>query len=262
MGFAWRLRRGKAAIAKKYKPERSAWSKWVLRQPQADLNRYAYVDGTTFHLARTPEEHEDHKRAALGKHCYRLYDGSDSLEGRNVGASSYAKSQGQPIKIWGFFCNGRLEYMVLPKDHNAAGKETTQHMTGVRYRGMVSKHFAKWRRACMPRGRVFIVKDYERFLRADLTIAAEEKAGCDQVPMYPKCSPDLNAIEGWWRKLKLYLEEREPSGRESRAAFLRRLRNAVDHLNRKCQKQGRALCRNQKVRARECLKLKGARTRW
>ena len=103
LGYAWRLRRGKAAIAKKYKPERLAWSKWVLTQPQGDLNRYAYVDGTTFNLARTPEEHEDHKRAALGKYCYRMSDGSDALEDQNVGASSYAKSQGQPIKIWVFF---------------------------------------------------------------------------------------------------------------------------------------------------------------
>ena len=262
LGYGWRLRRSKAAIAKKYKPERLDWSAWVVRQPKVDLDRYAYVDGTTFHLSRTAEEHEDQRRASLGKYCYRLLDGSDSLEDKNVGASSYAKSQGQPIKIWGFFCDGRLEYMVLPKDYNKAGKETTQNMTGVRYRAMVSKHFAKWRKKCIPRGRVFVVKDYERFLRAEMTIEAEEKSGCDQVPKYPKCSPDFNAIEGWWRKLKLHLEEREPSGKEKRADFLRRLRRAVDHLNSKCREQGRALCRNQKERARMCKKLKGARTKW
>ena len=135
-------------------------------------------------------------------------------------------------------------------------------MTGVRYRGMVNKYFASWRKKCWPRGRVFIVKDYEKFLRADLTIAAEDKAGCDQVPMYPKSSPDLNAIEGWWRKLKLYLEEREPVERETRTAFLRRLRRAVDYLNRNCRKHGRQLCRNQKERAKMCKRLKGARTKW
>ena len=43
LGFAWRLRRGKAAIAKKYKPERLVWSDWVEKQPQSDLNHYAYV---------------------------------------------------------------------------------------------------------------------------------------------------------------------------------------------------------------------------
>ena len=71
-------------------------------------------------------------------------------------------------------------------------------------------------------------------------------------PKYPKSSPDFNAIEGWWRKLKLYLEEREPTERETRDEFLRRLRRAVDHVNTKCRAQGRKLCQNQKERAREC----------
>ena len=80
LGFAWRLRRAKAAIGKKYKPGRLDWSDWVRKQPQKDLNRYAYVDGTGFYLARTPEEKEDKGRACLGKYCYRLSTGQDSLE--------------------------------------------------------------------------------------------------------------------------------------------------------------------------------------
>ncbi len=263
MGFVWRLRRGKAAIGKKYKPERLDYSDWVLKQPQKELNRQAYVDGASFYLATTAEQHEDKQRACLGKHCYRLQTGEDSLEDRNVGASSYAKAQGLPIKIWGFFCDGHLEYYVLPKDYTDKGKLTTKHMNGELYRSMVQKQFAKWRKTCLPRGgRVYVVKDYEKFLRSAETIAAETKAGCDQVPKYPKSSPDFNAIEGWWRKLKLYLEEREPTERETREEFLRRLRRAVDHLNTKCRSQGRKLCRNQKERARECKKLAGARTRW
>ena len=87
LGYGWRLRRGKAAIAKKYKPERLEYSRWVSKQPQRDLNRWAYVDGTGFYLARTAEEHEDKARRVLGKYCYRLLDGSDSLEDNNVGAS-------------------------------------------------------------------------------------------------------------------------------------------------------------------------------
>jgi len=263
MKYVWRLRRGKAAIAAKYKPQRLTYSDWVLDQSQADLNRFAYVDGTGFYLARTPEQQVDKERAGLGRYCYRLATGEDSLEDRNVGASCYAKGQGLPVKIWGFFCDGWLEYYVLPKDYTDDGKLTTKHMNGDRYRAMVAKHFAGWRKKCLPRGgRVFVVKDYERFLRSEETIAAETQAGCHQIPEYPKCSPDLNAIEGWWRKLKLRLEETEPTGMESREAFLRRLRRAVDFLNRNCRAQGRRLCRNQKERARECKKLAGARTRW
>ena len=123
LGLAWRLRRAKTAIGKKYIPERIAYCKWVARQAQADLNRWAYVDGTSFHLARTPEEHEDKQRAALGKSCWRMKNGQDSLEDRNVGPSCYAKGQGQPIKIWGFFCDGYLDYYILPKAFTDTGKE-------------------------------------------------------------------------------------------------------------------------------------------
>ena len=263
MGYVWRLRRGKAAIAKKYKPQRLLWADWVLKQPQSNLNGYCYVDGTTLYLANTAEQHADKERAALGKYCYRLSTGEDSLEDCNVGASAYAKAQGLPVKIWGFFCNGRLEYFILPKDYTDSGKLTTQHMNGTRYRAMVQKHFAKWRRKCLPgRAKAYIVKDHERFLHSGETVEAEKAAGFLPLPLYPKCSPDLNAIEGWWRKLKLYLEEREPSEQETRDDFIRRLRRAVDHLNAHCRAHGRRLCRNQKERALAVKKLRGARTQW
>ena len=53
LGYAWRLRRGKAATGTKYKPERLDFCAWVLKQKSSDLARWAYVDGTTFYLART-----------------------------------------------------------------------------------------------------------------------------------------------------------------------------------------------------------------
>ena len=56
---------------------------------------------------------------------------------------------------------------------------------------------------------MFVVKDYERSLRHPGSIQAETDAGCLHVETYPKCSPDFNAIEGWWRKLKMPLEELE-----------------------------------------------------
>lgn len=262
LGLSWRLRRGKAGIAKQHKDARLAYCQWVLKQRPQDLQRWAYVDGTAWYLARTPAELEDKKRAATGKYSWRMATGEDSLEDKNVAASSYAKAQGLPIKIWGFFCDGHLEYYVLPKDYTSNGKPSTQHMNGKRYLAMVKKHFAKWRRTCLPRGRVFIVKDYERFLRNPEIVAAEAEAGCDQIPLYPKVSPDLNAIEGWWRKLKMHLDSNQPATMESRPAFLRRLRRAVQHLNKHSRAHGRQLCRNQKQRASECIKLKGARTRW
>ena len=47
----------------------------------------------------------------------------------------------------------------------------------------------------------------------------------------PKHSPDLNAIEGWWQRLRQRLEVTTPTRRESRGAFLLRLRRCVTWLN-------------------------------
>ena len=82
------------------------------------------------------------------------------------------------------------------------------------------------------------------------------------VKNFPESSPDLNAIEGWWHRLKDILIEQAPAEIETRPAFLNRLRRTVDRLNRTATKDGLALCGNQKVRARDVLRLKGARSKW
>ena len=57
-------------------------------------------------------------------------DGSDALQDQNVGASSYAKAQGQPVKIWGLLGNGHLEYFLLPELVDIRGRKRTANMNG------------------------------------------------------------------------------------------------------------------------------------
>ena len=45
LGLAWRLRRAKTAIPKKHVAARIKYCRWVLRQSQANLNRWTFVDG-------------------------------------------------------------------------------------------------------------------------------------------------------------------------------------------------------------------------
>jgi hypothetical protein len=90
----------------------------------------------------------------------------------------------------------------------------------------------------------------------------EKAAGFDLIENFPKASPDLNAIEGWWHRLKDIIVAEAPSEIEGRSAFLRRLRRTVNRLNRDAREDGRRLCTNQKKRACDVLKLKGARTKW
>ena len=87
-------------------------------------------------------------------------------------------------------------------------------------------------------------------------------AGCPAVKNFPKCSPDLNAIEGQWRVLRERLEERAPEDMETRDSFLARLRRTVDWLNRNRREGATQLCTNLKTRAHDVKELAGARTKW
>ena len=169
-GLKWLVRRNKKRIIKPHKAARLAYCKWVLKQPDTDLRRYAYTDGTTFYLARTLYEKSDQETLGLGKYVWRMANGKDGLWEANVGPSCYAKSQGLPVKIWGMFARGRLHYFVLPKD----GPTKTCNMTGARYNKVVKTHFSKWRRSCFLRGRAFLVKDHERCLWQQRNLDAEK----------------------------------------------------------------------------------------
>ena len=82
------------------------------------------------------------------------------------------------------------------------------------------------------------------------------------VACYPKQSPDLNAIEGWWKVLRDRLDLTAPEEIESREEFVTRLRRTVAWLNINDREHAVALARNQKVRARAVLHQEGARTKW
>jgi len=255
-GLAWLRRRKKAAVPKKWRQKRVAHCRWLLAQPRRVLRRFAYTDGTTFYLARGLVEHENKKRAALGPSVWRMASGKDGLWHDNVGPSLYAKSQGLPMKIWGFFADGCLQYYVLPAD----GARKTTNMNGDRYNWLVGHKFEEWRRACFgDNQRVSLVQDHERCLWRDDNLAALTAAGCDVVKGHPKYSPDLNAIEGWWARLRTRLEETAPVDFEGRAAFLQRLRRTVTWMNTHWRLDGRELCTNQKERATEIRELHGAK---
>ena len=135
-------------------------------------------------------------------------------------------------------------------------------MNTTRYGALVKSKFAAWRK-CVFRSRAIrphLAQDHEKcsWKKEDLT--ALSNAGYHVVKDFPKCSRDLKAIEGWWRQLRLRLEETSPSECETRADFVRRLRRTVTWMNIHRRYVGRGLCCNQKVRAAEVLKLKGAKT--
>ena len=224
----------------------------------ATLDRFAYVDGATFFLARSDAEQDDKRRSALGPLVWRMSDGKDGLWDDCVGPSSYAKSQGQPVKIWGMLANGVLHYYVLPAD----GRRT-QNMNGARYNTLVNRFFADWRRASFgDDGSVHLVQDHEKCLWKEDNIKALRLCGCNVVKNYPKHSPDLNAIEGFWNMMRLRLQETAPAALESRTSFVTRLRRCVVWLNANRAEQALKMCTNQKERAKSVKQLDGAKCAW
>ena len=77
VGYAYLSRRTKRKVPKDMKKPRIDYANWILTLTMATLCRWAYIDGTTFFLARSGCEKEDKGVAALGKYVWRMYDGSD-----------------------------------------------------------------------------------------------------------------------------------------------------------------------------------------
>ena len=139
---------------------RKAFARWVLRQPACVLRHFAYIDGTTYYLARGPAEEEDKKRGRLGSFVWRMSTAADGLYNDNVGPSLYAAKQGAPVKVWGFLANGHLCIYVLASDVD----DSTTHMNGPLFRRMMSRYSQQWIGNCWARRPPIIrlVMDYER----------------------------------------------------------------------------------------------------
>ena len=97
---------------------------------------------------RTDAEFESTKRAALGGEVWRQVDGSDALFADCVGPSSYAKAQGEPIKIWGMLADNKLRYHILPKGES---------MNRWYYSWLIANRFPQWKGDCK-----YIVQDFEK----------------------------------------------------------------------------------------------------
>ena len=201
----------------------------------------------------------------MGKFVWRMASGKDGLHDDNIGASLYAKAQGKPVKIWGFLCNGRLEYYVLPEDVDEKGRKKTTNMNIWTYNWLIESKFATWRRNCCGDDKpVHLVQDHEKCLWNPMNISALAAAGCPVLQNFPISSPDLNAIEGWWYRLRQRLEETAPNELEKRPDFLVRLRRTVNWMNANWSHDALYLATNQKERAREILSpdINGSRCRF
>ena len=261
-GLAWLRRRRKRFVPPPVREERCQYGRWILRQRESFLKKWAYVDGTTYYLARSAGENADQHRKRLGAFVWREAGGKDGLFTDNVGPSLYAGTQGQPVKVWGLLASGRVCLHILPA---GAKGDDTAHMNGDRFRRMIARYSFRWLRACFGRRlppTVPLVMDYERCLRTQESLSCLRRHRLHVVKRHPKYSPDLNAIEEVWALIRQILNDSQPTELESRCDFVKRLRSAAKTLNRRHRRALLAMCTNQKVRARALLSNAGATTKW
>ena len=181
-----------------------------------------------------------------------------------VGPSAYWKAQGTVVRVWGLLFQGVVFLYVLPKG---------QVMNRWWYEWLIRSKFSEWiSQLQASAAKVFLVQDHERALWSSEPRSAMRAVGISLLENYPKCSQDLNPVELIWKELRARLATTEPRARtgsrsalaramESREHFIRRLRKAVEWLNRNREESLLDLCRCQKAWAQDVLDSKGARTK-
>ena len=253
-GLQWLRRRRKSIVPAAAKAARQTFARWVLKQTTASLKRWAFTDGTVFYLARTAAEQQSAVRAALGPFVWRRADGKDAMYEDCLGPSSYKKSQGKCVRIWGLLIAGILFIYVLPEG---------ECMNRVWYEWLILNQFPKWITKALGgirRRPSWIIQDHEKALWTPEPLAMMKQLGLHLLTKYPKYSQDLNAIETAWREVRSRLHDTEPTHNETRPAFVVRLRAAVAWVNKYRRALFLELCSDQKDRAQEVLEMQGSRT--
>ena len=247
-GMAYLPRRHKSLVPADFKEPRVEYARWVKKLSQEHLESWCYSDGTVFFKDRDANELQQTHRQGLGSKVWKMADGSESLYEDNVGPSGYNKSQGERVVVWGLLAHGILHVEVLhPKEA----------MNTMLYCELIEDKFDDWVGSCK-----YLVQDYEKCLRTEQALEALKQVGIKLVDRHPKQSQDLNAIENVWRLLRERVYETTPDHVESRPEFVKRLKQAVAWLNWHKQDDLWYYSTNQKDRAADVLKLKGARTGW
>ncbi len=249
-GLRWLRRRRRTWVPEPSREMRLEWVRRVKKSSKKFLRRWVYTDGISFYLDRTEADAKEKARAALGLNVWRYTELRDALFKDCVGASAYSKAQGQQVRVGGMLARGHLHIRVM---------EAKTVMNRWRYKRLIRTWFPKWLHGCF---RPLLVQDYERCLWCAEPQQALKDIGVEVLQWHPKHSPDLNAIENAWKLLRDRLADTQPTERESRCAFVRRLRAACTWVNGHHGEALSRLSRNQKIRAKDVKANDGYRTQW
>ena len=208
------------------------------------------------------------------------------------GASVYYKGQGMGVKFWGGMgCHQKTGDTKLfmttlpPQDkkkrrvrkknkHGKYYKRTVKNnssvsMTSDRFCKMVKNNFVPWAKAlgfdmrptCPKDKKPIIVLDGETAINTPEANKALKKAGFLRAK-HPKSSPDLNAVETAWSRLKdmVYDIKKFPSKIPNRNEWVKKVHNCLKKVNK--TDLNAIGYKSMKTRAKDILKVDGHRSRW
>ena len=204
-------------------------------------------------------------RAMLGPGVYRKSDEGTHTD--CTGKTSYSKSQGGSLKIWGvtgFNQRGRnkrgMMFITALPPKNAKKRTVTKYSStcGKKYKttekkndnsvSMNKERFEKFVKdflvpKCREMGfsmkkntptskKPLLIMDRERCLWAKSSLKCLKRNGFRICHLYPSASPDFNVIERCWSFLKdeVYSIKKFPTNISPRTYWLKRIHNAVKVL--------------------------------
>lgn len=316
-GLLWKSRRKKATYGKQCRRNRLKHCKAMLKWSDKKLQRLVFIDGCTVHWPRSVKAMRDTAKFHLGDSVWRK--GSEGLHKDCVGPSTYARSQGGALKIWGMagWKQGRdgkavfkasplppqnsTSYKVVTTSRRLSKKKkgkkgvrqsvpkkaaaTTQVKTIPKNQNSVSmnkRRFADWvntklvkwlrelgfstRREDAAKKGPILVMDKERCLHAPESKRLLRSHGITILKSHPTSSPDLNAIETLWAKMKarVFSSQGFPTKIARRDFWGRRVQNAIRDMN---SHQGRdsianMTWRSMKSRCRAVIENDGGKTEY
>ena len=255
-GFQYLPRRRKSYVPPDLRRIRKKFARRILRWCRMFLQDLIFVDGVTIWAAASRHQKHQRARKACGHQVWRLKDRSDALDPACVGSSKYTTAQGLAVKAWGALVGGKLFLHVLPAGENWNSKK---------HAAVVPRVLPKWwRRARGGRAlrHATVLQDNERCQWSAPARLAPRKLGVGLVEKFPPYSPDLNPVENCWRVLKGELDKDICPERETRRDLVKRIYRALRRVNAQYGNLLAHFGSNMKERAREVLRLDGARTNY
>ena len=201
-GYEWLPRSQKPKYSKEEKARRVGFGQEVLAMPEKELQRELTMsmDGVVVSLPPTDKTQRENYCRVGETHCYRKR--SEGMKPELAGGDKYSKQvpYARAIPLWGGIGKAGFGLVMFHQWKKVNSEEWCDAVSNGQVvaacRDASGRKYGPWCLLC----------DNESFLSAKITRAAHLKARITLWHVPPR-SPDLNPVEQFWGKLRLWLRQ-------------------------------------------------------